>query len=170
MNHLLYKPLLITSITASSFVAGCQLSLSYVSLPMILGQQDLPERTALSQYKTLFLRGFHLCPMPSIFSAVCCISNAAIIYYKHRQLTPQISRMVLAASLIIGLIPYTLAFIVPTEEKLLKKGAKLANEKQESTSIASKEETRQMMRKWNVLNYGRTLFPIAGVLVAWTLW
>ncbi|KAI2627781.1 hypothetical protein GGR54DRAFT_431759 [Hypoxylon sp. NC1633] len=170
MDHLLFKPLLITSITTSSFVVGCQLSLSHVSLPMLLNQPNLPETTILGQYRTLFLRGFHLCPMPSIFSAACCLTNAALVYYKNGKVTPQVTRLGLAASLIIGLIPFTLAFIVPGEEKLLKKGAKLAKEKQEITSDASLEETRQMLEKWNVLNYVRTLFPLAGVVVAWTVW
>ncbi|KAI2603152.1 uncharacterized protein GGS25DRAFT_526193 [Hypoxylon fragiforme] len=170
MEHFLFKPLLVTSISASTFVAGCQLSLSNVSVSMILDQPNLSEATSLSQFKTLFLRGFRLCPLPSIFSALCCASNAGLAYYKHGSITPTVSRLSLAAALMVGLIPFTLAFVLPTEEKILKRAARFASGESVAKDADKKEEdTRALMEKWSVLNYARTLFPVAGVVVAWTL-
>lgn len=80
----------------------------------------------------------------------------------------------------IGIVPYTLALIVPVEEKLLRRESKLAKDR-----VANKltpleagpdenddtyRNTREMLSRWNALNYGRTLLPVLGIAVAWTLW
>jgi hypothetical protein len=81
----------------------------------------------------------------------------------------------------IGIVPFTLVLIVPTEEKLLGKEAKLRRSRNFNLKTKDKEEaassfrhlsedTRALMVHWNVLNYGRVVFPLLGMLLAWTLW
>ncbi|KAH6884203.1 hypothetical protein B0T10DRAFT_493739 [Thelonectria olida] len=180
MDHPLYRPLLGVSITASSFLVGCQFSLSHVSLATITGPPHVPENTLLTQFRTVFNRGFHLCPSSAFFSSFVCFANAALTY-RHSpnvELTLQglpgrVPRLLLAGSLMVGIVPYTLALIVPVEEVLLKREAKIAKARKDGsapTEGSTMDDTMALLRRWNVLNYGRTMLPLLGAIVAWTLY
>lgn len=66
----------------------------------------------------------------------------------------------------IGLVPYTLIFILPMEEWLLER------EKDANSGMRSDTEEKKtwvLLRRWGQLNYVRAIFPLAGMLLAWTL-
>lgn len=75
-----------------------------------------------------------------------------------------------------AMVPYTLKWVVPLEEVLIKKQRGLEKMKQEAKpdsdshneqeSIAA---TRRMFDQWVTLNYGRMVLPFVGVMIAWTL-
>ncbi|KAJ5556465.1 DUF1772-domain-containing protein [Penicillium frequentans] len=62
-----------------------------------------------------------------------------------------------AAVLTIGIVPYTLIFMVGTNNALMKKA--------ESTSDADKE-VPDLIERWKTLNLGRSIFPLAGAICA----
>lgn len=64
-----------------------------------------------------------------------------------------------AAALTVGIVPYTLVFMTGTNNALLKKA------KAESTSDADKEVSG-LIKQWNSLNLGRSVFPLAGAICA----
>ena len=84
----------------------------------------------------------------------------------------------------IGVIPFTLSMVVPLEEIMLHKEGRLTKARQlaaepnnyvifqaeVSNSDGSAAETRRLLKRWAKLNYGRTLLPVVGALVAWSVW
>lgn len=67
-----------------------------------------------------------------------------------------------AASLVLGIVPYTLIFIVPTNDQL---SAQAAGE--DVSTLASKDHSNeksaeQLLNRWAVLNGVRGLLPFAG--------
>lgn len=140
--------------------------MSHVSAAAILGagsKSRLPDDALLDQFATIFYRGLHLCPTTAIFAGVCHLGNAALTaYYGKGPLWPlpeRASRLVLAGSLALGIVPYTLTLIVPLEEKLLRR-----------KTLEKGGETMLALRKWNRLNYVRALIPVMSVVAGWTLW
>ncbi|KAG8527864.1 uncharacterized protein KY384_006780 [Bacidia gigantensis] len=183
MAYILFTPILMAIITSASMLTGCQFSLSYVSLPTVLQTPpDTPEHLILAQFKTSFLRGFHLCPMNAIPTSVVCLLNAILTYWYGD--TKRALLLLVAGAFIVGIVPFTLRFIVPLEETLLKKNAEvqkargaqaneIAGEKIGAIVVGSDggvPETRKQIEEWVRLNYIRTIFPAIGVAVAWSLW
>jgi len=171
-------------------IKGCLLGLSYVSTAAILSPPGVPEVLMLSMWRTVFVRGFHLCPSLAIFSGLICFVNA---YLSHRheansvslgQDSSRVYLLLVAGAFMIGIVPFTLYMIVPTEEIMLKKEAKLTKARQlaaklddgingkagTSGSEGSAAETRRLLKRWATLNYGRAILPMVGVLVAWSVW
>ncbi|KAJ6103927.1 DUF1772-domain-containing protein [Penicillium sp. IBT 16267x] len=62
-----------------------------------------------------------------------------------------------AAALTVGIVPYTIICMSGTLKALVKKA--------ESTSDADKEVT-DLIERWNYLNLGRSIFPLAGAICA----
>ncbi|MCJ1366946.1 hypothetical protein MMC16_006077 [Acarospora aff. strigata] len=168
---------------------GCLFSLSYVSVATILSPPNVPDVLMLSLWRSVFLRGLHLCPPLAVFSGLCCFANA---YLTHRheahsvtsdQGSSRVYPLLIAGSLMIGIVPYTLKMIVPIEEIMLQKEAKLTKARQPAAELdsgvngkaeglgseGSAAETRGLLKRWVMLNYGRTMLPFAGALVAWSV-
>ena len=92
--------------------------------------------------------------------------------------------LLIAGSLTVGIVPFTMKFIVPLEEILLAKEAKLSKTREPAVELRngsngkvlverseeSAAETRKLMKRWTMLNYARTILPLAGALVAWSTW
>ncbi|KAK8123711.1 hypothetical protein PG999_003629 [Apiospora kogelbergensis] len=198
MEQPLYRPMLASCITASSYLVGCQLSLSHVSAAALLNTPDIPEEAALSQFSIIFRRGLHLCPPAAFFSGLTCYANAALSYYYGNDRstlalrTGIVPRLLLTGTLMIGIVPFTLAWIVPVEDPLLHRHKCFARTKRarrdnarrdirhmkdlaEAETKLNKEEARDQestldaVRHWKRLNYIRALIPAAGVVSAWCL-
>ena len=78
--------------------------------------------------------------------------------------------MLAAGATIITLIPFTLRTIVPVEEPLLRKAAKMGGDDKVVGSKESMEETNRLMDVWITRNYLRTGWPFVGALIAWSAW
>lgn len=76
-------------------------------------------------------------------------------------------RLLVAGGLMIGIVPYTLALIVPLEEQLLSLESRVRRGEQ---ADVRNEDVVDKLETWRWLNYGRTLLPALGVAMAWTLW
>jgi hypothetical protein len=76
----------------------------------------------------------------------------------------------------IGLVPFTVAFILPVEDPLLEREAALSNGHAPEASPGGRKEktgaaddTLVLLKKWTFRNYIRTIVPALGVATAWTL-
>jgi hypothetical protein len=75
-----------------------------------------------------------------------------------------------AAVLVISLMPFTLAMIMPTNKKLQGKtkdykGLKVTEEVTE-VGVAKEESVKQLVDKWGLLNAFRGLFPLGATILA----
>ena len=73
-----------------------------------------------------------------------------------------------------GMVPYTLMWVVPLEEVLLKRERDLVKSGDEAESKNDKNQrslagTRKLLERWVTLNYWRMLIPFVGVMIAWSL-
>ena len=96
------------------------------------------------------------------------------------QASSRVVPLLVAGSFMMGIVPFTLYTIVPVEEILLEKEAKLAKTQKlaagydtsidgEAEAKGSASETRRLLKRWAKLNYVRTTFPLVGLVVAWTI-
>ncbi|KAK7990458.1 hypothetical protein PG990_014738 [Apiospora arundinis] len=142
-------------------------------------------------------------PVPArrLFSGLTCYANAALSYYCYYRggasatlavRTEIVPRLLLTGTLMIGIVPFTLTWIVPVEEPLLHRNKTLANKKyparydltpreygdergteaervRKEKEARERDQTLEQVRRWNRLNYIRVLFPAAGVISAWYL-
>ena len=74
----------------------------------------------------------------------------------------------------LGMVPYTLMWIVPLEEVLLKREKDLMKFGDEAKSKSKEKQeslarTRKLLERWVTLNYCRMSIPFVGVMIAWTL-
>jgi uncharacterized membrane protein len=66
----------------------------------------------------------------------------------------------IAAVLTIGIVPWTIIAMMPTNNKLLAKA------EQSASVMADDKEVSDLLRKWTILNGIRSLLPLAGTAVA----
>ncbi|KAG4033422.1 hypothetical protein MFRU_005g04290 [Monilinia fructicola] len=103
----------VVAITASSALAGANLSISFITVPRIL---ESPPHLLLKQWNNLFQQGKAFFPVASLIPA----GSYFFLAYK------QTSKLKLklfgaAGALAVGIIPYTLLFMLYTNSKLLGK-------------------------------------------------
>ena len=78
-----------------------------------------------------------------------------------------------------GIVPYTGLFVAPGNRLMMKRWKELVDEngslkgykegeekKEKGTKIEL--ESRERVRRWGRLNYGRVVLPLVGAFVAWT--
>lgn len=162
---------------------GNLFSLSYVSMGSILSATDAPEKTLLAMWHLVFIRGFYACPTIGFLSSGISALNAIITYgseaYSTGSWSPSVRvyKILLSGLFMFGMVPYTLKWVVPLEEVLLKKERDLLSSEKGGKSRGdshsgrmSRTETREMLAQWVALNYGRMVIPFVGVVIAWTIW
>lgn len=162
------------------FALGCQLSLSYVSVPAILSVSEVSEHATLSMWRYTFNKGFYMCPTQAFLSSLIFFVNAFLTFLYRDVSSPAIKSvypLLVAGVLAVSLVPFTLTMIVPLEETLLKRHGKLSRGdndtpgkgKLENGAAVDAAKSREAMKKWVSLNYIRTLLPLTTVIWAWTV-
>lgn len=77
-------------------------------------------------------------------------------------------RLFVAGSLMLGVVPYTIALVAPINRKMMKRHAELtAKSGKKEETAATGAETKRLVKKWEVLNYGRMLLPLTGAILTW---
>ncbi|KAF1935585.1 hypothetical protein EJ02DRAFT_460258 [Clathrospora elynae] len=148
-------------ITASMFLLGTKASLSLVAIPAAM---QAPAPLAAQQWFTIFTRGMKMGPPLAIASAL------ATGYLAYTQDRSSISaKLNLAATLLLpSIIPFTLAFLAPTNNKLLAKKDELASasleDKAIEANVAEGENVHALMDRWATLNLARCVLVGAGAL------
>ncbi|KAF2274918.1 uncharacterized protein EI97DRAFT_459871 [Westerdykella ornata] len=152
-------------LTASAYLFGQNASISYIGVPALM---QAPAPLAVKQWDTVYSIGKKTAP------ALAVVSSLALGYVTYH-LDPRSLhyKLNLAATILIpSIIPYTFAFIVPTNKKLYEKLRSLATtgleDKAAEVGVAKKETVNALLDKWATLNLIRALLAGAGaVLAAW---
>lgn len=152
---------------------GFLTAFSYIAIPSLLAIPNLPERTLLSVWKQLYYRGFTLSPPLSVFSSCCCFINAYLASKHHSSNSSPVARLLLAGTLMFGILPYTALIVAPGNRKMMTRWRELVDENGrvrggEERKEGGGVESRERVRRWGRLNYGRVVLPLAGAFVAWT--
>ncbi|KAA8570365.1 hypothetical protein EYC84_002659 [Monilinia fructicola] len=180
----------VVAITASSALAGANLSISFITVPRIL---ESPPHLLLKQWNNLFQQGKAFFPVASLIPA----GSYFFLAYK------QTSKLKLklfgaAGALAVGIIPYTLLFMLYTNSKLLGKvdeaqgvyanqsGGDWDDDRERSDRSYKKssssrrkvlddddEDVRtahELVDRWALLNLGRSAMMIASAAIGtWTV-
>ncbi|KAF2794185.1 hypothetical protein K505DRAFT_275564 [Melanomma pulvis-pyrius CBS 109.77] len=152
-------------ITASTFLFGQNAAISYAFIPAVL---KAPAPLAVRQWRTVFDLGRKIGPVLALASS---LSFGYVAYNQDSASTP-FKLNVIAAVLLPSIIPFTLAFIDPTNKKLDKKlesfvGTALTDKAAEA-GIAEEETTHALLDKWATLNLARAgIIGLGAVLGIW---
>ena len=111
----------------------------------------------LQQWRALFTRGASIGIPTGILTAL----SLAYAAYARQQSDPEESTawkgLAFAAAMAIGIIPFTLLVLNPTNKRLIAAG--------EGRLAIGDTEAKELVGKWARLNLGRTVLPIVGTIV-----
>ncbi|KAF2463248.1 uncharacterized protein BDR25DRAFT_307855 [Lindgomyces ingoldianus] len=150
-------------ITTSVFLAGQNAAFSYATVPALL---EAPAPLAARQWKKVFDLGKKVGPILAVAGTI------ATGYLASQQDTSSLPfKLNLAATIIFpSIIPYTLAFMKPTNNKLLSKADSLAStelsNKAAEAGVTQSETVHALLDKWATLNLARALITCVGALCA----
>lgn len=129
------------------------MSLSLMTIPLFLDTNTQPAHM-LRQWVCLYHYGHLLLPSMSIATLFL---YAYVALGKRASGAPWTS-YVIAGAVTVGMIPFTLIVMVPTNNTLfeLEDGVKI------SAAVASLECVRELVTKWGRMHLVRSLFPLLG--------
>jgi hypothetical protein len=158
-------------ITTSLIFAGANASLSIFLIPRIL---ESPTPLLLKQWNHTYERGKAIGPP---FGVVAALSFFYLSYHFHTSSTSAFVNntnawgYLTAGLLSIGIVPYTMLVLMPTNDKMKKKADETKSLEKEDhvVEIGLGEETaHQLADWWGVLNLGRgAMLTASGVLGLW---
>ncbi|CAG8216652.1 unnamed protein product [Penicillium olsonii] len=144
--------------------AGKVSAYSLVALPAMLlakSEDDVSSNPILKVWRRLYEYGHAYGPKAA---AVTSTAFAYLAWSASDQRTGSPTPMIMhsaAASLVLGIVPYTIICIGPTNDRLSERAA--GKDASVSASDRSNEESdEQLLRRWVVLNGIRGLLPLAG--------
>ncbi|KAH8195434.1 hypothetical protein TruAng_010414 [Truncatella angustata] len=146
------------SIIASAAAAGAMASFSICAIPAVL-KGGASSDVMLKQWWTIYHHG-KVVPITALIAA---LSYGAVSYNQHTKTSPRWRGFALAAAFTVAAIPFTIAFIGPTNSELS------AGAHAEARTMSDKR-VRSLITKWMNLNYIRLSLPLTGAIVGlWTL-
>ena len=144
------------------------MSISYLTVPSFL---LAPSPVLARQWQVSFDRGKIINPGIALVSV---FSYAFLSYRLYRTLNhPKAEMYAISAIATLGIWPYTIFGMMPTNKKLLQKNEELkglsVEEKAAEVGLAKGESTKELVDRWGMLNFGRGMLPLVGaVLGLWT--
>jgi hypothetical protein len=158
-------------ITTSLIFGGVIASLSIFVLPRIL---ESPTPLLVKQWSRMYEAG-KAAGRPA--GVIAALSFFYLSYHHHTSSTSAFVNntnawgYLTAGLLSIGIVPYTILVIMPTNNKLMKKAdeTKSLEEEDQVVEVGLREETaHQLADYWGVLNLGRgAMLTASGVLALW---
>lgn len=150
-------------ITSSAILAGYVASASFAVVPRLL---ESPTPLLLRQWNNAYLAGKKYAPP---FAA---LSSACYFYLASKAPQSKYYGYIVAGTLTVGIIPYTLAVMVDTNKKLLAKveETKTLGIKDEVVEVGLGNETaHKLVDSWGMLNLGRAvLLAVSSGVGVWT--
>ncbi|KAF2850188.1 hypothetical protein T440DRAFT_116409 [Plenodomus tracheiphilus IPT5] len=159
-------------ITSSLYLLGSNAALSLIAVPAVL---QAPAPLAAKQWYTVLTRGGALGRPLAILSA---LATGYAAYTQPRD-SLQFKLNIAATVLVASIIPFTFAFIVPTNNKLIAKSDEFASLSQKSRSAKAGmpggwdeveadggETVHALVDRWGVLNLVRASLVAGGSLSA----
>lgn len=162
-------------ITTAGILGGMNLTISLYQIPSLL---LAPASLALRQFEQIYTLGKKVGPSLSLVSFGSFIFLAYDSYMRfadttlvYSPLKDQWKGYVVAAGLVVGIMPYTVVLMVPGVNKKLLEGAERATrgKKEDGVEEMGVEEVRKTLVKWARFNYGRAVLAVSATAVAtWT--
>ncbi|KAF2875568.1 hypothetical protein BDV95DRAFT_485546 [Massariosphaeria phaeospora] len=152
----------VVGITTSTFLFAQNAAYSYSTVPAIL---LAPAPLAARQWSQFYSKGKRIGP------ALAIVSTLATAYVTYHQFPNSIPfKLNLAAIFIIpSIIPFTFAFLMPTNNALMEKSEALAStaldDKNAEAGVKSGESVHELIDKWGVLNLARAGIVGVGALL-----
>lgn len=145
-------------LTTTAFLAGTSASFSLYAVPRIL---ESPTPLLLKQFKHMYTAGHDSLPAGTVIAATSLLYLA---YDSRAAGTTAWRGYVTAAVLAVGIVPYTLAVMMGTNNVLLGKA-----EEEEEKVEAQAASVKQLVDQWAIMNLGRSvLLASAAVTATWT--
>ncbi|OBT39071.1 hypothetical protein VE00_09913 [Pseudogymnoascus sp. WSF 3629] len=145
-------------LTTTAFLAGTSASFSLYAVPRIL---ESPTPILLKQFKHMYAAGHDSLPAGTVVAATSLLYLA---YDSRAAGTTAWRGYVTAAVLALGIVPYTLAVMMGTNNVLLGKA-----EEEEEKVEAQAASVKQLVDQWAMMNLGRSLLlASAAVTATWT--
>lgn len=147
-------------LTTTAFLAGTSASFSLYAVPRIL---ESPTPILLKQFKHMYAAGHDSLPAGTVVAATSLLYLA---YDSRAAGTTAWRGYVTAAVLALGIVPYTLAVMMGTNNVLL---GKAEEEEEEEKVEAQAASVKQLVDQWAMMNLGRSvLLASAAVTATWT--
>ncbi|CAD0110381.1 unnamed protein product [Aureobasidium uvarum] len=159
----------IVGLTSAAWLSGNISALSLISLPAIANvKQDstLSNAHAVKLWEQTFQRGGSQNP-PIALSGAISLGFLAWSLRSLRTVTAVGLRssplFAIAAVSTMAIVPFTIVFLNPTNNKLLVYAAKA---KKDELSVTETEDVDALLEKWTFLNRVRGFLPLAGAVAA----
>lgn len=131
------------------------MSLSLIAVPVFLETTTEPAQL-LHQWARMFHYGQRVAPTMAFATSLLYASTAI---YKRAAGRRWVIFAVAGVTTMI-MVPFTLLFMVPTNDTLFRLGAE-----RKAASVASLGEAQELVTKWSRLHVVRSLFPLAGAIL-----
>jgi len=158
--------------------AGATLGISAFTVPRLL---ESPTPLMIRQWANTFTIGKAVAPPLAILSSL----SYFYLSYAHSSYSSSSASAInlalqgnkalayaVVGGLSVGIVPYTLLLMTPTNNKLLKKADEMRGLEKEDTVVEiglAGENAHQLVDWWGVLNFGRgVMLSVAGVMGVWT--
>ncbi|CAI7568496.1 unnamed protein product [Penicillium bialowiezense] len=155
----------ITAIGGAFWLSGKISAYSLVALPAMLlakSEDDVSSSAILKVWRRVYEYGHAYGPK------LAAVTSTAFAYLawsasgtRAISRTPMIMHTA-AASLVLGIVPYTIIFISPTNDRLSVRAAGNSDLKSTSSDQSDEKSDEQLLNRWIVLNGIRGLLPLAG--------
>ncbi|KUI57085.1 Noranthrone monooxygenase [Cytospora mali] len=143
------------SILGSAWNSGGQAMMSILAIPGLLSATSpVSSQLLAQQWAGIYNRGKVLGPQTAVISL---LGYGYLMYDRSSRLNSGWGDYLCAMGLTIGIVPFTLIIMDPTNQALLRVA--------EGSSSLGYEAVRELLVRWKGLNLIRSLFPIAGALL-----
>ncbi|CAO2649665.1 Nn.00g070500.m01.CDS01 [Neocucurbitaria sp. VM-36] len=157
----------VVGLTGAAWLSGNIAALSFISVPAVVRGREggaITYASAVEVWKKMYEAG--KAQNPPI--ALGCATSFAFLAWTSRSLQGMSSGrnsklFALAAFMTIGIVPYTIAVMKPTNDKLMQFATKT---KKTELSATDQESIDAILQQWTFLNTLRSAFPLAGAAIA----
>ncbi|KAF9889869.1 hypothetical protein FE257_006959 [Aspergillus nanangensis] len=157
----------ITAITGALWLSGKMAAQAFVTVPALLqsaSQDGLPSRTILQIWRRVYAAGHAHSPQ------IAALTSTSFVYLSWNasgQGVPTRVPMLLyagAASLVVGIIPYSVTFMHQTNSRLLAEDAPGGSDSdgQSSKGVSDDTSILELVKTWGSLAAIRSLMPLTG--------
>jgi len=157
-------------LTIAGITSGASLGISVILTPRIL---ESPTPLLLKQWKNMYDQCKLLVPGGAVLAGTTSFLLSYHMHSNASKFTPDLWKPYLISGILaISILPYTVAVIMPTNTKLMKK-----SDETKSLGVADQvvevglggETAHALVDHWATLNLGRSALLIASTLLsAWT--
>ncbi|ETS79435.1 hypothetical protein PFICI_09288 [Pestalotiopsis fici W106-1] len=167
------------SIIASAWASGAGAAISFFTITPIL-QSSAPREVLLQQWHLAYNLGKSYMP-PAAGAIAASYLGVAWTVAKHPAQygggSGEWRGFAAAAALMVGIVPFTLLFIMRTIREL--EGLMIAGDAKDTDSntresdrdeVQAMEEARRLLTRWSRLNFARAMLPLIGTgFAVWNL-